>query len=521
MDPTKRIIEDMQKLPLDAYNQALRRGRHPRSFNRADTCQLWSTLKNSTSRVNSIRTGQGLGQVVSKEIEGLQKNKTRNSTSPSRGTIKDVKGSILLANGKEKRDKKNGKKKHIGHEDIIRRIQALGTIPSMQANTTTISTNNNSNDIDTTKLRHDFSSQNDARLYYGSTVAFELFNGDLMMISVTDSQVCVQPLERLKHQPKGARDKLLFTLINMNEQRSANPIQFGDSVWLQISVGTGETSWEQGGVLGAKVRKAPDLQTLSLTQDDKATNTATQNSSPEEILLTVGYPVPVKAYLPKTRDDSTDSQIDDMQARLRNKTSRMVGRWIMRSAIVKPKGKDEFVYNNDEIYLEQDWFYLGAETDSVANGQSAVLRQLPPVKATKVGEYVIERRAAWKVRLVDSSKGGLGLTLVQQQMERLLFKAKTQLKSSERMRNGQLRQYEDDLNGGQGFAKQLRRHIQHVTSECDEAYFAQQNDRLRNLDQYFEQKTNEMDKADRKSTSQLSPLPSALKTCVSAPTLNA
>ncbi|RQM29013.1 hypothetical protein B5M09_008941 [Aphanomyces astaci] len=360
----------------------------------------------------------------------------------------------------EKRDAlRRGKKKHHHNgstDDVLRRLQALGTTSSPTLSVPVAATNapgqpppastsssSTSNDIDTAKLRNDFSAQNDARIYFGSTVALELFNGDMMMVSVADSSVVVHPLEHIKHQAKGARDKLLFTLVNLHELRSANAIKYGDSVWLQLSVGTGETSWEQGGVLGAKVRKAPELNALTLSQKrssnplDPSDNKDNCGQDPD-VLINVGFPVPVKAYLPKaintihpplsmdmlTRDDTTDSQIDDMQARLRNKSSRMLGRWIMRSAVANANAKD------------QDWFYLGADSDPLTRGHVAVLRQLPPPKNHKPGEYIIERRTAWKVRLVDSSNGGLGLSLVQQQMERLLFKAKTQLKASERMRDG-------------------------------------------------------------------------------------
>jgi len=128
---------------------------------------------------------------------------------------------------------------------------------------------------------------------------------------------------------------------------------------------------------------------------------------------------------------------------------------------------------------------LGADLDA----KKGVLRQLPQSsKDSKSGDYIIERRAAWKIRLIDSSHGGLGLTLVQQQMERLLFKAKTQLKSSEKMREGELRQYGENLNGGQAFSRQLRKHIQKTTAECDKVYFESQKDRLKNLNQYFEDK---------------------------------
>ncbi|KAF0686799.1 Aste57867_21421 [Aphanomyces stellatus] len=535
-----------QDVPLDSYNRALRKGRHPRSFGRDATSTIWTSLKSSTTRVSNVRTGQGLGSIVDKESESFALESTATAgASPERDDASASRQSISRSKGKAfgspvEKEKRRAKKKHHGHEDVIKRLQALGSsdlktpastsatagsTPTSIAGTAASSAASATaaDVVDTIKMRNDFSAQNDARIYYGCTVAFELFNGDLLMVSVADSTVGIRPLEHIKHQAKGARDKLLFTLVNLHELRSANPIKYGDSVWLQLSVGTGETSWEQGGVLGAKVRKAPELNTLSLTHGVKSDDpTAAGDSEPE--LINVGYPVPVKAFLPKSREDSTDSQIDDMQARLRNKTSRMLGRWIIRSAVANSNAKDTYVYNNHEVYLEQDWFYLGADLDVVSKTQLAVLRQLPPPKTYKPGEYIVERRAAWKLRLVDSSNGGLGLSLVQQQMERLLFKAKTQLKASERMRDGDLRRYDDDLCGGQRFSKQLRQHIQNVTTACDRQYLGIQHDRMSNLNQYFENKFAALDTGRHKKL--LSPIGSrgkqhdVLRQSVSHPTLS-
>lgn len=143
-----------------------------------------------------------------------------------------------------------------------------------------------------------------------------------------------------------------------------------------------------------------------------------------------------------------------------------------------------FVYNNDEVYLEQDWFYLGADSDAGV----AVLRQLPPsstLKDTKKGEYVIERRAAWRIRLLDSNNGSSGLSLAQQQMERLLLRAKTQLKQSKKMRAGHGISYGPDLSGGSGFTKQLRRQVALSTCQCNDKYRERQERRLDRLELHF------------------------------------
>ncbi|KAH9183037.1 hypothetical protein AeNC1_014985, partial [Aphanomyces euteiches] len=178
MDKSKADVAASTTLattPLDAYNHALRRDRHPRSFGRHDTSNLWNSLKASTARVAHVRIGQGLGSVVDKEeqmsrldampLESPERSEpSRQSFSrATRGKTRDV-GSPV--------DKRRPKKKHHSHEDVIKRIQALGTSETkVQTPRGGASTNVAANDIDTAKLRNDFSSQSTARIYYGSTVA--------------------------------------------------------------------------------------------------------------------------------------------------------------------------------------------------------------------------------------------------------------------------------------------------------------------------------------------------------------
>lgn len=147
---------------------------------------------------------------------------------------------------------------------------------------------------DAEKLRNDFNSQR-TRLSYGCSVALELFNGHVMMVGSPDGQVRVQSLEKLQALPqvKGYKDRAVFTLLDLSDPRSASSIRFGDAVWLQLSIGTGETSWEQGGVLGAKVREAPQLKALALSDGPDLFH----DDAPAPAI--VGHPVPIRAYLPK------------------------------------------------------------------------------------------------------------------------------------------------------------------------------------------------------------------------------
>ncbi|KAL3662211.1 hypothetical protein V7S43_012542 [Phytophthora oleae] len=234
----------------------------------------------------------------------------------------------------------------VNSTEIMRKLNALGTsssAPVLPVSPTTHGIENPANPAllstqtaspmapvavvpvsDSEKLRNAFNSQA-TRLSYGCSVALELFNGHLMMVSSPDGQARVQSLEKLQSQVKGYKDRAIFTLLDLADVRSAGSIRYGDSVWLQLSVGPGDVSWEQGGVLGAKVREAPQLKALGLLDDDAIRNDV-------QAPAIVGYPVPVTAYLPKSRDDG-DMQVDEIQSRLRNKSAKMLGKWIIRSAV--------------------------------------------------------------------------------------------------------------------------------------------------------------------------------------------
>jgi hypothetical protein len=193
--------------------------------------------------------------------------------------------------------------------EIVRRIQAMGTSASAPqlplASTPTVPVPVSGNQppptaaasvalSDAERLRNDFNSQR-GKLYFGCSVTFELFNGHLLTVRSPDGAVGVQPLDALQLKSTGGRDRAVFTLVDLADVRSASAIRFGDAVWLQLSAGTGETSWELGGVLGAKVREAPQLQALALADDAAIRNEA-------QAPLVVGHPMPVRAYLPKVSD---------------------------------------------------------------------------------------------------------------------------------------------------------------------------------------------------------------------------
>ncbi|KAL8002706.1 hypothetical protein Plhal703r1_c14g0068411 [Plasmopara halstedii] len=320
------------------------------------------------------------------------------------------------------------------------------------------------------------------RMSYGCSVALELFNGNFMMVGSPEGKVRVQSLEKIQiSHAEGYKDRVIVTLLNLEDVLSAGSIRYGDSVWLQLSVGSGDVSWEQGGVLGAKVRQAPQLKALGLLDDELIRDDAQAPAA-------VGLPVPVPAYLPMSRDDG-DLPVDDAHSRARNRNAIILGKWTIQSAVCQHRNqkKKKFVYNNDEVYFEQDWFYIGADLEAGI----AVLRQLPsPVigKDTKPGDYAIERRGVWKLHLLDLNGGGAGLSLAQQQMECLLLRAKAQLKQSKRMRAGQTKSYGPHLRGGTGFTAQLRAQVATSTRQIESRCADQQERRLQHIHRHLNNK---------------------------------
>jgi hypothetical protein len=178
--------------------------------------------------------------------------------------------------------------------------------------------------------------------------------------------------------------------------------------------------------------------------------------------------------------------------------------------------------NFDDIYLEQDWFYLsqhpddhtqtclrqlpgtnkdGAELarDAVKNGLGRRGKSSPPPMITKAGKRrdppmpgdVVERRGLWKIRVVGVNNaaptGAKGGSSRQDAIERTLYKARKQLKRSTRMREGKNRSYQNGkLKGGQQFARQIRQQQQTVDMEVDDRYLSHEEDKMHQLADYFE-----------------------------------
>jgi hypothetical protein len=86
--------------------------------------------------------------------------------------------------------------------------------------------------------------------------------------------------------------------------------------------------------------------------------------------LAAGYPTPVKAALPRNKED----YVDEKHARARNNRAFSLGRWVIRPAYEDPSRRSGGVVRNlDEVYLEQDQcFICEGGAASAGDGQQAL-----------------------------------------------------------------------------------------------------------------------------------------------------
>ncbi|KAL3662210.1 hypothetical protein V7S43_012541 [Phytophthora oleae] len=80
-------------------------------------------------------------------------------------------------------------------------------------------------------------------------------------------------------------------------------------------------------------------------------------------------------------------------------------------------------------------------------------------------------------------------------MERLLLRAKVQLKRSQRMRAGQTKVYGPNLRGGTGFTAQLRAQVAASTHQTESRYADRQESRLKRIDRHLSEKARSMNVA--------------------------
>eukprot|EP01029_Cantina_marsupialis_P013068 TRINITY_DN2896_c0_g1_i3.p1 TRINITY_DN2896_c0_g1~~TRINITY_DN2896_c0_g1_i3.p1 ORF type:complete len:693 (+),score=185.82 TRINITY_DN2896_c0_g1_i3:349-2427(+) len=246
----------------------------------------------------------------------------------------------------------------------------------------------------------------------------------------------------------------------------------------------------------------------------------------KQIVEEMGIPVVIPAFCPGDKNIDlrgpvtsenqsglygvTDPGYDALLA-ARNRSAVLAGKWrigkarekrILDNDKMRGKPKKEHVTNLSEIYLEQDWFYL-----TKTRGKNEVaLRQLPK-SVPEHGNYGVERRGVWRIRLVQpppSDNQGLSKFHC---MERVLYRARKQLQNSTDYREGSKVVYPGEIRGGAKFCKELRNQLQDYEHQSQLKFLAMEADKDDSLQQYFQWRVQaERKKAKSRSLLHSTPL---------------
>jgi hypothetical protein len=276
------------------------------------------------------------------------------------------------------------------------------------------------------------------------------------------------------NDPRSVPARCLLTLTNLRDMNSSDPIHYGDPVHLVVASGSGIPDWKNGSLIGAQIEHAPHLGTVGLSRlgsnirnpaevnDEIGSATALPTVVPHSVMSNKGGASsssdgadgvgdaggknvkPIWLPGPVTPENETGwySKKDPLYDKLwkdRNRVSMVVGCWVFmppkqsaaapirrakaskeaRAAVDKTQksdssGKSEYdrveLNNLDEVYLEQDWFYLSQDPD---DHSKTVLRQLPGSNrdGAEVAREAVKKRAMAKAKRsgkVGSFGGGGG-----------------------------------------------------------------------------------------------------------------
>jgi hypothetical protein len=275
-----------------------------------------------------------------------------------------------------------------------------------------------------------YSMNRSAPLYYGASISLEsLSKGHFLTVCWQDGEVIT---ENLQTAQKG--DVVVFNILDLGQLDSYRPLRFGDSLWLQVVPGNGELRWQNGSVLGSKVEHARVLPTVPLdpSLESKEQGPPTDN-------LIVGKPTPVKAALPRNKEE----KIDEKHARERNHRAFSLGRWVIRPSNEKLARRGGVVCNYDEVFLEQDQSYISEGSSMNKDGhhvKRVVLRQLPSRQQLKDIQQsqglLVDRHGVFRIRITEMDSLMEGMSQEERRNELRMRKAKRNLKWSTACRNG-------------------------------------------------------------------------------------
>eukprot|EP00939_MAST-03C_sp_MAST-3C-sp1_P000918 g918.t1 len=491
-------MKERIKKQLGKYHDALLRGRHPKSFPTRSSV-FWEVIGTSTSRMRKVRSGQHFRSVyhtgdsegnlvedaaspdslsrpwpkrggvnVSKLDQFLSRERRASSVS-SIGLVGSVDSKSVCSAGGRRRNR--GPARHF-HKKLMTNLAA------------------NVARIRTEQKVVLAGEQSEAKLFYGSKVAFEQQSVQGLSLWLT-----LTPQGRFIVAPRDSgMGQYIFTLVDLDNQSDQRPLHFGENCWMGISAGLGE-KWQQGGVVGSKMTHAVNLIEDSHREDQ-----------------TMGTAIPIAAYMPSDFEHRM-GRSDHKERLEKNTTPLAIGKWKFQPALRSQKhfnlpSKSESsvdhshhqpqpqlhphrrrhhhhhhhhnhhrqkradlgkqLFNMARVYIEQDWFILTTEDSKKKKALDATavqeksdrifLRKLTTTH-DEHDRNLVAASGIWTIHAVETQSGTIGTgkkSSSASKAENLLYRARMQLNKSKDMRDGAT-EYEKLLQGGSKFPVQIRR----------------------------------------------------------------
>ena len=237
--------------------------RHPRSF--AFGGEMWKHQRLAASRRRKVAFGQRLYNVNEQmEEESLREEEGEGPRTLQLGSSASMpslstKGSMSAGKKKAPRAKRpsgSGFEAERGARERKGGGSGIGSLSFVSKDSAESAAND---------FNEKFSKLSNTRLHFGASIALQsLVTNDIVVVrnssdSKVDGSVVATPCGEIEQ-----RDVALLKMIEMEDPGSYKAVHFGDDVWLQIFGGTGEPSWKNGSVVGAKVHTATKLPTVPL-----------------------------------------------------------------------------------------------------------------------------------------------------------------------------------------------------------------------------------------------------------------
>jgi hypothetical protein len=291
------------KTRLKKYHDALRRGRHPKSFPMKSSL-FWSTIRDTDSRRKKMQTGQRFEKVV-----GIYDKEKR---QPERRTAI----AWMLA---KSRDESGGHEQQ--DSSVISDERSVGSQLSRKTSTKGKRKVNISDQFRKSlkAARNARNRKNEAVLAGGNTKVKVFFGSKIALEQKTPNGnslwLTVKPNGEFVVAPRDSGvGQYVFRIMHLGRQSESQALRFGESCWLSISNGLGE-NWKAGGCVGTKIRNA-----VNLIQD---------NHREDEAL---GKLVPISAYMPSDFEHRM-TRPDHKDRLARNDLALAVGKWKIQPAV--------------------------------------------------------------------------------------------------------------------------------------------------------------------------------------------